>query len=65
MELRVKMKIASLISQILHLLTCVRKKVYRLGMEMKMKNAGRGSVKKRQEERESKKRSSLDEIQHL
>lgn len=67
MELRVieEMEIASLIIQMLHLLTCVRKRDYRLGMEMKKENPVRGSVEERQEERECKDRSSLDEIQHL
>lgn len=57
-ELRVMeaMEIASLISQILHLLTCVRKRDYRLGMGMKKENPVRISV----EEREQKKDETQD-----
>lgn len=53
------------IIQIVHLLTCVRKRDYRLGMEIKKENTVRGSVEELQEEREIKERSNWDEIQHL
>ena len=60
-----KMKITSLSVQILHLLTCVCKKDYRLGIEMKKENPVGGSVEERQKERKIKGRSSIDAIQHL
>lgn len=66
-ELRVleEMEIASLIVQILHLFTCVRKRDYGLGMEIRKDNPVSGSVEERQEGRKIKRRSSLDKIQHL
>lgn len=39
-----KIEIVSLIAQILQLLTCVRKRDYGLGMEMRKKNLVSGSV---------------------
>ncbi len=60
-----EMKIASLIVQIFYLLTCVRKKDYRLGIEIKKENPVGGNVEGRQEETKNKRRSSIDEIHHL
>ena len=67
MGLRVmkEMQMARLIVQLLHLLPCGRKKDYGLKIEMKKENLVKGSVETWQEERKSKGRSSLDEIQRL
>lgn len=60
-----EMEMARLIVQILHFLLCVHKKDYRLEKEIKKENLIRSSVEKRQEERKTKERNSLDEIQYL
>ena len=54
------MEVVSLIVQILQFLTCVRKRGYALGTEMKQENLVRGSAEKRQEKAKIKGSSSLD-----